>query len=93
MVLKKSVPLTLIFEREGVKDTKYRVLNPRPQHPSLSGVTHSLYRESCENILLFNNIANLLFRLVTCCKKILGTRPKMTENRRKFVLFGAFLYS
>ena len=51
--------------------------NQRPRYQSFSGLS----RESCANRYLCNNKANLLTWLVTCCQKILGTRPKMTGTR------------
>ena len=44
------------------------------QYQSFSGLS----RESCVNILLLNNKANLLTRLVPCWNRILCTRHRMT---------------
>ena len=54
-----------------------KVLNSRPQHQSFT----DLFRESSLNQHLCNDKANLLTWLTTRCKKILGTRPKMTGAR------------
>ena len=51
-----------------------QTLLPRPRHSLFS----DLFRESCVNILLFNNMTNLLTKLVTCCHKILCTGHRMT---------------
>ena len=67
----------MITPGEGCLNGLQQTLSQRPRHQSFSGLS----RESCANTLLLNNKANLLTRLETCCKKILGTWPRMTCAR------------
>ena len=71
----RSNPLTSPPEGEGSLKNLQIVFSKHTRDKSFS----DLFRESCVNILLCNNMTNLLTKLVTRCHKILCTGHRMTS--------------
>ena len=70
----RSNPRPSPLAGEGDLKNLQIVFSKRTRDKSFS----DLFRESCVNIFLCNNMTNLLTKLGTRCHKILGTRPRMT---------------